>query len=436
MGQISDAKIKVVFLCHLSSQAIRDKMFLRSNKIENRVRKLLHKKLVQYEDNAPWNINILEELSKNDEIEIHVVSPHPGLVKETQSFSLNGIYYHFFQCDVKFPINYFRRRNEKKGVKPYKENRRLAKKLIEEIKPDMINLIGSENPDYASVVLDIESLPILLTCQTVYSNPTRREYDKNFSQLRWDIEQAIFQKVDCFSCMGELHRDLVLKYRPDAIIFKLVFPYKAFPDIKEVEKKFDFVYFAQTVSVKKGVNNAVEALAMVKEKRPKVSMLIVGANHEPYKTVLNNRIAELGLTDNITFHDYFPKQEDMFQYVKQARFAVLPVKIDIVSGTILQAMRMGLPVVTHITSGTPKLNKKNECVLLSEIDDDRATADNMLKLMESPELAERLIKNSLAYLEAEDEEAKQAGSKWLAQYHALYNHYYKGVDFPDLLIYK
>ena len=436
MEQIKNNKLRVAILCHLSSQEIRERLSLRSNYLENCIRRILHENLVRYEDNAPWNLNILKELMKYEELEVHVVSPHPGLTNRTQSFSLNGIFYHFFQCDSPFPVNYFRRRSENKSTIPYRENRRLAKKLIEEIKPDILNLIGSENPYYSSVVLDLENLPILLTCQTVYSNPTRKEYDMNFSQLRWDVEQEVFKKVNCFACMGDLHRDLVLKYRPDAVVFKFVFPYKEFPNIKEVEKKFDFVYFAQTVSVKKGVNNAVEALAMVKEKFPEVNMLIVGSNHEPYKTVLNNRIAELGLTENVTFHDFFPRQEDMFQYVKQARFAVLPVKIDIVSGTILQAMRMGLPVVTHITTGTPKLNSKNECVLLSAIDDDRATANNMLKLMESPELAERLRKNSLAYFEAEDNKAKQAGANWISQYQALYNHYYNGMDYPESLIYE
>ena len=428
--------MRIVLLCHLSSQEIRDRLSLRNNQVENWGRKRLHKKPIQYQDNAPWNLNILEELKKYRELDIHVVSPHPGLKTKVQAFSSDGITFHFFQCDSSFPLNYFRRKNEIRGAIPYKKNRKLAKRVIEEIKPDVLNLVGAENPYYASTVLDIEGIPIILTCQTVYSNPTRREYDKNFSQLRWDIEQEIFKQVDCFSCMGELHRNLVLKYRPDATVFKLVFPYKEFPIIKEIEKKYDFVYFAQTVSVKKGANNAVEALAIVKEKYPGVSLLIVGANHEPFKTVLNKRIEELGLIDNVFFHDYFPRQEDMFQYVKQARFAVLPIKMDIVSGTVLQAMRLGLPVVTHITSGTPKLNKEKECVLLSEIDDNETTAKNMIKLLESPELAERLIKNSLEYIEAGDNEAKQAGAMWVAQYKALYDYYYKGIAFPETLLYK
>lgn len=429
-------RIKVAILCHLSSQEIREHLQLRSSKLENSVRSLLKQRHIQYEDNAPWNLSILKELESYEELEIHVIAPHPGMKKKEECFTMRGIQYHFFQCDSPFPVNYFRRRTESRGSMPYKRNRCKIKEIVEEVKPEIINLIGAENPYYASAVLDLRDIPVFLSCQTVYSNPTRKEFDKNFSQLRWDIEQMIFKKVEFYSCLGPLHRDLVLKYHPNAKVFKMVFPYIPFPTINEVEKKYDFVYFAQTVSVKKGADNAVEALALVKQEFPNVTLLIVGANHEPFKSILNQRIEELGLNDNITFHDFFPRQEDMLQFVKQARFAVLPIKIDIVSGTILQAMTMGLPVVTHITSGTPLLNKDAQCVLLSEIDDNRKTAENMFALMKSPDLAEELKKNSLQYIKEQDDEAKMAGKRWLNQYRAVYNSFYKNEAIPNELIYK
>ena len=434
MEQIT--KIKIVLLCHLSSAEIRSYLTLRSLGFENFFRGLLNKRPTQYEDNAPWNLNILKELEKYNELEVHVVAPHPGMKKKRENFSLRGVTYHFFQCDSAFPYSYLRRRTEVKGKEPYKRNRDAISDIIHEIHPDIVNLVGAENPYYASAVLGLDGFPVMLSCQTVYSNPTRREHDKNFSQLRWDVEQEIFQKVDFFACLGPLHRDLVLEYRKDAVVFKMVFPYKPFPTLKEVEKKYDFVFFAQTVSVKKGADNAVEALALVKQRYADVSLLIVGANKDPFKTLLNNRIEELGLTENVSFHDYFPRQEDMLQYVKQARFAVLPIKMDIVSGTILQAMTMGLPVVTHITSGTPLLNKENECVLLSEINDNKQTANNMIALMDSPELAEKLRQNSLNYIKTQDDEAKMAGEKWLAQYKAVFNNYYNNEPVPEELIYK
>lgn len=429
-------KIRVAILCHLSSQEIRSHLTLRGQKIENFVRSILKKRPSQYGDNAPWNLQILKELEKYEELEVHVVAPHPGMRSKREDFSIRGVAYHFVQCDSPFPYNYFRRRTEAKGKEPYKRNRKAIVSIINEIHPDIVNLVGAENPYYASAILGLEGYPILLSCQTVYSNPTRKIHDKSFSQLRWDVEQEIFRKVDFFACLGQLHRDLVLEYRKDAVVFKMVFPYKPFPVLKDVDKRFDFVYFAQEVSVKKGADNAVEALALVKQQYPDVSLLIVGANSDPFKTVLNNRIEELGLTGNVTFHDYFPKQEDMFQYVKQARFAVLPIKMDIVSGTVIQAMTMGLPVVTHITSGTPLLNKDAECVLLSEIDDNNQTANNMMALMSSSELAEKLKQNSLKYIQTKDEEAKMAGEKWLDQYKAVFNNYYNNEPVPEELIYK
>lgn len=428
--------IKIVLLCHLSSAEIRSHLTLRSLVSENFFRRLLNKRPTQYEDNAPWNLNILKELEKYDELEVHVVAPHPGMKKKREDFSLRGVAYHFFQCDSAFPYSYLRRRMEVKGKEPYRRNREVISDIINGIHPDIVNLVGAENPYYASAVIGLDGFPVMLSCQTVYSNPTRREHDKNFSQLRWDVEQEIFRKVDFFACLGPLHRDLVLEYRKDAVVFKMVFPYKPFPTLKEVEKKYDFVFFAQTVSVKKGADNAVEALALVKQQYPDVSLLIVGANKDPFKTLLNNRIEELGLTENVSFHDFFPRQEDMLQYVKQARFAVLPIKMDIVSGTVLQAMTMGLPVVTHITSGTPLLNKEAECVLLSEINDNKQTAKNMIALMDSSELAEKLRQNSLKYIKTQDDEAKMAGEKWLAQYKAVFNNYYNNEPVPEELIYK
>jgi glycosyltransferase involved in cell wall biosynthesis len=79
-------------------------------------------------------------------------------------------------------------------------------------------------------------------------------------------------------------------------------------------------------------------------------------------------IEELKLKENIEFDDYFPKQSDMHKHIQQAKYAVLPVKLDVISGTIIDAMQIGLPVITYKTAGTPTLNKYGEVVLICDID--------------------------------------------------------------------
>jgi glycosyltransferase involved in cell wall biosynthesis len=95
------------------------------------------------------------------------------------------------------------------------------------------------------------------------------------------------------------------------------------------------------------------------------------------------------------FEGKLPTHDDVICQIRKSRFALLPLKIDLVSGTIREAMANGLPVVTTVTPATPNLNKKRECVLLSEMGDHKAMADNMLRLIEDPEYANIIRDNCL-----------------------------------------
>lgn len=72
-----------------------------------------------------------------------------------------------------------------------------------------------------------------------------------------------------------------------------------------------------------------------------------------YKSLLNEKINKLGVDDNIVFHEYFPKQSDMHEHIQKAKYALLPVKLDSIPGTISEAMMLDLPVVSYRTYGTP-----------------------------------------------------------------------------------
>lgn len=423
-------KIKVVLLCHYSSPELRSHLALSDLKIENLFNRVFRRPKYSFGDFASWVTLIISELCCKEEMEIHIIAPHYGLKKKVVEFMDNMVYYHIFRSELPFPFNIFEHKINPEQGRSFKRNRKIVKQIIDKIKPDLVNLIGSENPYYSICSLDINDIPILLSCQTVYSNPDRIHKDLDFSQFRWDVEQKIFKHVQYYACGGELHRGLVKKYIPDAMVLKLIWPRASFPVLKEVPKIYDFVYFAQMISAKKGADNAVEALAKVKIKCPNVSLLMIGHNIEPFKSEIEKRILELGLNHNITFHDFFEKQEDMFQYAKQARFALLPIKLDIVSGTIIQAMRMGLPVVSHITSGTPQINETRTCMLLSPINNNNELAENMLRLLDSPELAEKLKNNAFEYIRELDSKEINAGEFMVGQYKAVIDNYYSGIPIP------
>ena len=233
-----------------------------------------------------------------------------------------------------------------------------------------------------------------------------------------------------------MHRNLIRQYVPDAFVFHFDFPPVPFPQLRIVPKVFDFVFFAHRVIASKGIECSIEALSIIVKKYPTVSLLVVGSCDSKYKEFLQSKIEHLRLEKNIVFHDYFEKQEDMLQYVMQARFALLPIKLDVISGTIIQAMRMGLPVITHITTGTPNLNKEKKCVMLSPIDEIPALAANMIEVYENEDLASELRNNSIEYCKREDERKALSARVIIENCYYIIDNYNNHVPIPQERLYN
>jgi len=427
-------KIKIAWICHFSNEKVREKLPLSKRSFLNRLKMLLEKQPYVYTDFAPWVNNLITEFEEFKDVELHVIAPHAGLSPFKYSFEMNGIYYHFFKPDLPSRLDVLVRRLLHKEKRLFLLNRLWVKQFIKEIQPDIVNLIGTENPYYSIAVLDIEDIPVFVSVQTVYTNPDRQKISGNCDPLRWNTELKIHHKEKYYGCTGRMHRDLILRNNPDAIIFKNFFPIEYPTKVKEVEKEFDFVYFAQDVSQKKGIEDAIDALAIVKKEKSDITFNVVGNCPTNYKVFLNNKIDNLGLTENISFHDYFPIHQDMYQYIKKAKFALLPVKLDVIPSTVVEAMFLQLPVVTYKTTGTPYLNKDGETVLISEIGDIEHLAANMLRLLNSPELAEQLKKKAKDFVEKEFDNTTSA-KRLLEDYKAVIAHYHNGTPIPEELLF-
>ena len=167
-------KLKVVWICHFSNENIRSKLPLSKRKT--------------YADFAPWVNNLIKEFEKLDNIDLHIIAPHRGLLKPVVSFKSNGINYHFFKPDAPIihkmiPQKFYINDNFR-----YHANRFFIKRFVRKIQPDIINIIGAENPYYSISALDIKNIPVYLSCQTVYSNPLRKVHSDSMNQYIWDLE--------------------------------------------------------------------------------------------------------------------------------------------------------------------------------------------------------------------------------------------------------
>jgi len=422
-------KLKVAWVCQVSNPEIRENLTYSRNIVDMILRKVMHKPR-RLDDYSQWVTNAIDEFKSLDDIEVHVISLHTHINKKVIDFQKDGVFYHFFKSedDVTVLGKFVNKLTGKFVSSNYDKNRKVINEILAKIKPDVIHLYGAESPQYGAFALDVdvEKTPLLVSLQTLMSDP---EFKKNYPiseksyESRAGMERKILAHVRYIGTTIKEFRDFILReINPDAIFLDTKLLVGEKPHLEKCEKSFDFVYFS--FNINKAADLAIEAFAIAKKSHPEIKLLVVGDYDDDFKLKLDTRIAELGIDENVEITGKLQTHDDVIDAVKKARFALLPLKIDFISGTIREAVACGLPVVTTITAGTPTLNEKRESVLLSKVGEHEALASNMLRVMESEELANSLVNNALLTVD------EMFGNKGWAQklreeYWKLYNIYNK-----------
>lgn len=423
-------------ICHFSNQEVREHLPLDNRKLYNFLRKMLGlpAKKNLYGDIAAWDVNIIDEFKTHPEINLHVISAHSGLKKSVVSYIEGNVHYNFVNCDRATLLKRLIRDDDLwRRLNPMVKH---VHRLVDKIKPDLVLMVGLENAYISSTVLGIKGIPVLGLCQTIYNNPERAMYSFVDSKNA-TTEMAIFKEYRYFGVYCKKHYDLLRQIAPDVTIFKFGFPSKGkLLEPTPTEKEYDFVNFAMGMSSKKGFTDAIEATAIVKKKYPDVKLNLVGGGSVEQKAELKKMAEQLGVKDNVIFTPFFEKKTDLFLHIQKSRFALLPCKMDNISGTMTQAMQLGLPIVVYKTTGTPSFNREKECALIAEHSNVEDLAAKMLILMRDSEKAELLRKNASEFQEKKAEIAKQNGNCLIETFKAVISKEQQGKNIPQELLFN
>ena len=428
--------MKIAIICYFSNESLRNQLPLDNRKLYRFMRRLMRLpvKEVNYGDYGPWCTALINAIEKRKDVELHVITAHPGLTCSRKSFQMGDTNYHVFPTDKSTLLRHlipsskwWERLNPLNG---------LIRSEIAAIKPDIINLIGAENSFIASSVLGLEKLyPILVTCQTIYNNPDRIKYDKVDAKASY-VERLIFQKMHYYGIANDLICCLSGELSPGRVPLKIKFPASELPNVVSVEsKEYDFVNFALSMTSKKGFTDSIEALAIVRKTFPEIKLNLTGGCNNEQKAELDAIIKKYGLEKNVSFTPFFPEMKDLFLHIQKSRFALLPCKLDFISSTLRQAMYYGLPAIAYETSGTPSLNEEKDCVLLAKNSDVEDLASKMLDILSNEQKAELLRKNArdnaIAYLDN-----STIADDLIKTYDAVIENYRHNKSIPKELLWK
>ena len=426
-------KLKVLIVCHFSNASVRSHLPLDNRRLFNIIRRLmgLPAKSGKYSDLASWDTNLIYNLSKRDDVELYVISAHTGLKRSVVKFAIGKVNYWFIRCGVATMLKHVIK--SPKLWHSLNPMRPRVRHIARQIHPDVIALIGAENPHISGTILGLEKeYPVIVKTQTIYNNPQRAKVSE-FNKINAYVERLIFKRICYFACNNKTHVDLFRQFNPKAYNFIWSFA-TTYPEVQEQEKEFDFVNFAMAMTAKKGYIDALKALAIIKQDYPLANMNFVGGGTEEEIGTVKNMIRELCLEDSVVITPLFPEQKDMFQHIQKSRFAILPCKLDYVAGTISQAMHYGLPVVCYRTEGTEKLNEGGERVLIAENGDYQDLAQKMVICLRDSDRMDKMKQSAKEYDNLVNDN-QAITEQIVAAFNAVVNHYRFGTAIPQKLLY-
>ncbi len=169
------------------------------------------------------------------------------------------------------------------------------------------------------------------------------------------------------------------------------------PEPYSGERKKRIVNFCR-ISSQKNLEMLVEAFSMLHKIHPEYELNIigdcVGNDAEGYAEKVAEKIVHLGCENSIHIQ---PARKDIHDYIRDYSMFVSTSDFEGMSNSMLEAMALGLPVVcTDCPAGGARaVINDGENGLLVPVGDAEKTYEAMKRLIENPDLAEKLSKNAI-----------------------------------------
>ena len=157
------------------------------------------------------------------------------------------------------------------------------------------------------------------------------------------------------------------------------------------ENNYDVVYAGGALE-RKGMKYLLEAIPSIKKHFPEVKLHLrtTGYKVEEYKKI----IKELGISENVAFYDKL-EIDKYLQLLSKSRLLCLPTLSEGYGWTILDAMCLGVPVVTTTECRCNELFKNGKIGIRVKPEDSEGLADAILKLFNDFELCKKFSENGL-----------------------------------------
>lgn len=267
-------------------------------------------------------------------------------------------------------------------------------------------LFGGCAGSYLNILLRKLNKPVITTLHTVLQSPSTEYFDSLNDTLKAS------DKIIVMNSRGV--KMLVDIYGTPARKIKLIphgVPDLPFSDGNDHKHKLGIssrkvILTFGLLSRNKGIEVMLRALPTIAKIEPSVLYVILGATHpdvlrhegQCYTLKLDKMVKDLGLQDNVAFHNRFVGDEELYDFLRAADIYVTPYlhKEQLTSGTLAFAVGAGKAVVSTPYWAAEELLARGRGRLVP-FGDSRQMADSIVEILSDDSLFIKMRKLAYEY---------------------------------------
>lgn len=265
-------------------------------------------------------------------------------------------------------------------------------------------IFGGDSGAYVLALLRDLRMPIVTTLHTILAEPNRTQRAV-MDELCGLSERVVVMSQNGLELLHQVHG--VPKDKIDLIPHGI----PTLPDAAQSRNKLavdgrNVLLTFGLLSPDKGIELVIDALPAIRERYPNVVYIVLGATHphvkerhgEAYRLMLAARARQLGVEDNVVFHDRFVSTPELTQFLAAADIYITPYlnAEQITSGTLAYAVGSGKAVLSSPYRYASELLSDGRGVLVPWRDSS-AIASEVIDLFGNDERRRALQARALAF---------------------------------------
>jgi glycosyltransferase involved in cell wall biosynthesis len=303
------------------------------------------------------------------------------------------------------------------------------KRILKEFQPDIIHI----NPSLTSIAifrdfiflnsLKKQKYPVLFLIhgwQDKISDRFQKIFWRNYFKNKFEMADAIVVLANKFK---KKLIDLGIKAEKIYVSSTMVDSIKYLPKDKNFLKPYK-ILFCANIKQEKGPFEILESAPIVLNKFPDTKFIFIGKGKDLEK--LKEKSKLMKIEKNVVFTGYLPIEKKINIFKESHIFIFPSLHGEGFPTVILEAMAAGLPVITTPVAGlADAIEDYREGLILKDIPPKpNEIAENLIKLLENPELMKKICINNLKRAKEEFDISKISG-KIISIYDTILKNYNK-----------